>query len=227
MNKKKNNLDELLSVQDIASIFNIPPVTIQRWVYQGKIPYKIQGNDYYFKRKNVYEWAKLHDFKIKEKVNIPKRNSSNFKLSEAIKKGGIYLNIPGKNVYKVLENCIQELSFLKSNEKVEIFNQIINREEMASTGIGNGIAVPHTRNRFDLDITDSTIPVFFLKNEIDFNSIDKQPVYLLFMMFTTSAQSHLKMLAKISYLVQNNSFREYKEYIDKELFLKNIISSEK
>jgi PTS system nitrogen regulatory IIA component len=77
---------------------------------------------------------------------------------------------------------------------------------MASTGIGRHVALPHPRSRIDFGLKNAHIPVFFLKNPIDFNAHDGQPVSCLFMLITTTTREHLKMLGRISRLLHEDDF---------------------
>jgi len=225
MNGKNNQLNGLLSLEDISKLFKIPSVTLQRWVYQGKIPFKLINSNYFFKKSTIFKWAKMHDFTIEDNRKNTNEKKTDTNLSDAITKGGIYFNIQGHNIYKVFENSLERLNFFEEEKKIDILNQLINREEIASTSLGNGIAIPHIRNKFDLNLEEARIPVFFLQNEIDFNAIDGKPVSVLFMMFTTSPAIHLKMLSKISLFIQ----REFPFNInaDSGKFIDKIKSFEK
>jgi PTS system nitrogen regulatory IIA component len=196
---------ELLTSAEVAQLLDLPLVTIQRWIHQGKIPVKTSKQEKYFRKNEILEWAKAHDFTVKSQ--IPEAGTATGKvLSQAIKRGGIYINLEGNDIYSVFENAINRLPFIADKDKHPLLNELLNREELASTGIGKGIAIPHTRNRLDLGLDTITVPVFFLKNPIDFNSIDGLPVKVLFIIFTTSTKDHLQILSKISYLLHQNNF---------------------
>jgi PTS system nitrogen regulatory IIA component len=194
-----------LTPTDVADLLDLPLVTIQRWIHQGKIPVKTIKQEKYFKKKEILEWANAHDFFVKSQEKA-KSSDTRHVLSQAIKKGGIYYNLEGDDIYNVFENTINRLPFLVNTDKNSLLNALLNREELASTGIGKGIAIPHTRNRLDLSIDGTIVPVIFLKNPIDFNAIDGQPVRVLFMIFTANTKDHLQILSKISYLMQHDSF---------------------
>ena len=83
---------------------------------------------------------------------------------------------------------------------------VLEREELGSTGIGEGIAVPHGKT----DAVDKLVAAFGRSQKgIDFGSIDNQPVYLLFLLVapSDSAGPHLMALARISRLLKNTDFR--------------------
>ena len=84
---------------------------------------------------------------------------------------------------------------------------VLEREELGTTGIGEGIAVPHGKS----DSVDKLVAAFGRSEKgINFESIDNQPVHLLFLLVAPidSAGPHLMALARISRLLKNKGFRE-------------------
>ena len=195
---------KFLTIKDVANLLNLPLVTIERWEHQGKIPFKILKQKKWFKRKEILDWAQSHDFVIKSQKNKIDTKAKNL-LSQAIEWGGIYYNMAGEDVYSVFENALDTFDFITKIGKDKILDDLLNREEFASTGVGNGIAIPHPRNRMKVGEHDTYVPVVFLENAIEYNSIDTIPVQVLFMIFTTDTKIHLQILSKISYCLKNNS----------------------
>jgi PTS system nitrogen regulatory IIA component len=189
-----------LTPKDVSDLLGLPLITIQRWEHQGKIPFKIINQKRRYKKKEIKEWAKAHDFTIKIPPDAKTTQTPGI-LSESIKRGGIYAGIDGHDVYTVFEKAIAHLSFIPFIDRERLFNELLYREELASTGIGKGVAIPHTRSRLDLGLTKPAVSVFFLKNEIEFNAVDGLPVKVLFMIFTANTKDHLKILSKISFLL--------------------------
>jgi len=199
-----NSKDDYLSLSAVAALLGLPEVTIQRWEHQGKIPYKIIRKKIVFKKKEIIEWAQAHDLPLREEIRDSKALST-FSLTDIIKDSGIYYHIPGEDVYTIFESALKELNFINSADKNTILEELINREELASTGIGNGIAIPHTRNRLDLGLKRPFIPVFFLENAVPFNAIDGQAVYVLFMIFSNTVKDHLKILSMLSFALRQEN----------------------
>jgi PTS system nitrogen regulatory IIA component len=84
---------------------------------------------------------------------------------------------------------------------------LLEREKLGSTGIGEGIAIPHGK----LGELDRVVGVFGRSRAgVEFDSMDGAPVHLLFLLLApeASASSHLKALARISRLLRDRSFRE-------------------
>ena len=81
------------------------------------------------------------------------------------------------------------------------------RERLGSTGIGDGIAIPHGKIR---DLADLMIAIGRSKKGVDFNAMDGKPVHLFFLLMAPENASgqHLKVLARISRLLKDNVLRK-------------------
>ncbi|HOI01814.1 MAG TPA: PTS sugar transporter subunit IIA, partial [Candidatus Cloacimonas acidaminovorans] len=81
------------------------------------------------------------------------------------------------------------------------------REEIMSTGIGKGIAIPHAR---DLTVSCLRIAVCLVKQDLDFSSVDNLPVHLVFMIAVpqSSNQDYMKILRSLSEFLRREENRE-------------------
>jgi PTS system nitrogen regulatory IIA component len=93
---------------------------------------------------------------------------------------------------------------INAEKAVEVLQQ---RENLGSTGIGDGVAIPHGKIA---DIKELVVAFGRSKNGIDFGSIDGKPVYIFFLLLApeNSAGQHLKALAKISKMLKTVNFRK-------------------
>lgn len=107
-------------------------------------------------------------------------------------------SFPGTSKKKVLEHIAEEiaLAFPSMSENV-LFDNLINRERLGSTGIGQGIAIPHSR----MEECEKVIGALFVLDEkISFDAIDNQPVDLLFVLIVPkeATSEHLELLSQIA-----------------------------
>jgi PTS system nitrogen regulatory IIA component len=89
--------------------------------------------------------------------------------------------------------------------QTEIFESLINREKLGSTGLGKGVAIPHGR----MAALDQPICAFTkLDTPVDFDATDEQPVDLVFALLVPedSTEEHLQILSSIAELFNNESF---------------------
>ena len=102
--------------------------------------------------------------------------------------------------------------------QTDVFDCLLSRERLGSTGLGHGIALPHGR----LKNGTKTLAAFIkLENGIDFDSIDHQPVDLLFALLVpeNSTEEHLQFLARLAEMFSN---KELLNKLRTEASIKNI-----
>ena len=90
----------------------------------------------------------------------------------------------------------------KTKEK-DIYHYLLEREKLGNTGIGNGVALPHSRAK---EAKTAVIAIITLEEPIDYDSIDRQPVDVAFGLLVPQEanQEHLNLLANIATLMSNN-----------------------
>ncbi len=95
---------------------------------------------------------------------------------------------------------------IKKDIREKVIRALIEREKRGSTGIGQGIAIPHARSD---KIKNVVIAFGNSKNGVEFNALDGEVVYVIFLLMAPkeSAGLHLKVLAKISRLLKDKFFR--------------------
>jgi len=79
---------------------------------------------------------------------------------------------------------------------------VFSRESIVSTGIGHGFAIPHVKNNF---VPEFFITAAIIKNGVDWDSLDNQPVYIAFLIGgpENSQNAYLSILSKISLIIKN------------------------
>ena len=110
------------------------------------------------------------------------------------------------------KRALEELSNLITKDQPQldasgIFDSLVSRERLGSTGVGYGIAMPHGRIKNCNKITGAFIQ---LNQGIDFDAIDNQPVDMLFALAVPeeSTDEHLQVLALLASMFNDESFRE-------------------
>jgi PTS system nitrogen regulatory IIA component len=128
-------------------------------------------------------------------------------LHETLIRERCFHSVPGGSKKRVLENASQLLAeTVDSLDAEEIFAGLIGRERLGSTGLGEGIAIPHCR----LENCQGTIGALIqLPEAIDFDAIDGNPVDLLFILIvpTEATEEHLQTLASLAELFSKEDVR--------------------
>ena len=119
---------------------------------------------------------------------------------------GCYCKLEGTSKKRILMNISEKLGqqFATLDES-EVFNSIMAREQLGSTGLGNGIAIPHCRVPHCQGIIGALVT---LKSPIDFDAIDSKPVDLLFVLIVPEEKTdeHVKTLAGLAALFNDPDF---------------------
>jgi PTS system nitrogen regulatory IIA component len=79
---------------------------------------------------------------------------------------------------------------------------------MGSTGIGDGIAIPHVRNPIVMHVAQPFVTLGVLRHAVEFDAIDAQPVHALFMVVSPTVPVHLRILAQLGFLLRDNVLRD-------------------
>ena len=128
---------------------------------------------------------------------------SGVKISSLLKKKFILLDLKQKTKKEIIHELVDVLAESKHlKDKKAFLNLILKREKLGSTGIGNGLAIPHAKS----DAVDNFCVAFGRQNEgVDFGALDGEKTYLFFMLASPADNvgGHLKILADISYFVKD------------------------
>jgi nitrogen PTS system EIIA component len=199
-----------LSVKDAAKLLSVSEKTIYRWIKQEVVPaYKVHES-YRFNRAELLEWATSRRMRISpEAFAEPEADSLPLpSLAEALEAGGVFYRIEGQTREEVLADVVAHLRLPEEVDREYLLQVLIAREKLASTGIGEGIAVPHPRNPVLLHVTRPTVTLCFLENPVDFKSLDGRPVQILFTLFSPTVRSHLHLLSLLGFLLKDDVFRQ-------------------
>lgn len=125
-------------------------------------------------------------------------------ITDLISPDGILPNLRASSKKQALQELARKAADLTDLDSREIFDVLLERERLGTTGVGHGIAIPHGK----LAKLDRLYGVFArLEKPIDFDSIDDEPVDLVFLLLApeTAGADHLKALARVSRLLRDRS----------------------
>ncbi len=208
-----------MEITELARMLKIAPGTIERWIRQGRIPIRKKGEFCEFSRSALKKWADTHHMTINmvapaESISSETRIDS---LAVVMRRGGVIYDISGNTVGEVLADAVSRMNFINGDEqKNRVLENLMDREDMMSTGVGKGVAIPHPRTPFsDMEIP-STITTCFLRDPVDYKALDGQPVFVLFVLMAPSAKLHLHLLARLSFCLRNNDFISFLRRVPEE-----------
>ncbi len=128
-------------------------------------------------------------------------------ISELIGSSGIAANLRVTSKKQALQELAKRAAEITGQPERAIFEVLIERERLGTTGVGNGIAIPHGK----LPDLERLYGLFArLETPIDFDAIDEQPVDLICVLLApeTAGADHLKALARVSRLLRDQAICE-------------------
>jgi len=130
------------------------------------------------------------------------------KIDEILKKESVIADLLGDNkvnVIKEMTQCLKKNNFIKNDQA--LFETLMEREKLGSTGIGENIAIPHGKSD---EVTKIITVLARSKNGVEFESLDQKPVHFVCMVIAPahSTGQHLKVLARVSRIFKNQGLRD-------------------
>ncbi|MDF1770206.1 PTS IIA-like nitrogen regulatory protein PtsN [Maricaulis sp.] len=128
-------------------------------------------------------------------------------LSDLIPNAGVSIDLGASSRKQALQAMSELAADLTGQAARTIYDAVLQRERLGSTGVGQGVAIPHAR----LSGMDEVVGVFArLRTPVDFESIDGRPADLVFMLLApeNAGAEHLKALARVSRLLRREDVRQ-------------------
>ena len=119
----------------------------------------------------------------------------------------VVANLHATSKKQALQDLARRAAEIAGLQERAVFDVLIERERLGTTGVGNGIAIPHGK----LSNLDKLYGLFArLERPVDFNAIDEKPVDLIFLLLApeTAGADHLKALARVSRLLRDATICE-------------------
>ena len=125
-------------------------------------------------------------------------------LSEILKPEAVLPSVHAQSKKQALQEVCASAARITGLAERDIFDAILQRERLGSTGVGHGVAIPHGKLR----AVDRLVGVFArLARPVDFDALDDQPVDLVFLLLApeSAGADHLKALARIARVLRDSA----------------------
>jgi PTS system nitrogen regulatory IIA component len=193
---------DILTIEEVAKYLRVSERTVYDWAQKGDIPAGKIGTVWRFKKTEIENW-------VNDRLSVKKTGPSplSIPMDTVISPDRIlFLNHSTKrDALVALAENLAGAPQVKNRQ--ELVSEVLKREELMSTAIGSGIAIPHIRLA---SVTDLVISVGISRTDIiDFQALDDEPVRLLFMIAAAYNQHayYLQTLSAISFRLKNRDFR--------------------
>ena len=196
--------DDILTIEEVAKYLRVSERTVYDWAQKGEIPSGKIGTVWRFKKSEIEKW-------VNDRLSSgskPVTPGDQIQVKNILSPDRIiFLNHSTKHdALLELANNLSTAPQVKMSSELAV--EILKREELMSTAIGRGIAIPHVRLS---SVTDLVMSVGISKCDIiDFQPIDDVPVRLLFMIAAAYNQ-HAYYLQTLSFFSSKLKSKELRE----------------
>ncbi|WP_191016118.1 PTS sugar transporter subunit IIA [Treponema zioleckii] len=196
--------DDILTIEEVAKYLRVSERTVYDWAQKGEIPAGKIGTVWRFKKSEIEKWVNARlSSPVKQTETVQQVRVKNILSPDRI----IYIDHSTKRdaIVELAQNLATAPQIKDGSELVR---EILKREELMSTAIGRGLAIPHVRLS---SVTDLVMSVGICKNElIDFQAIDDTPVRLL-IMIAAAYNQHSYYLQTLSFFSSKLKQREVRD----------------
>jgi PTS system nitrogen regulatory IIA component len=130
-------------------------------------------------------------------------------VSQLLGRGDVYFNILGSSGVEVLKTLVKVLRVSTLLEKDALYKSLVDREELGSTAIGAGYAIPHPRKFFLNNKDSACVFVAYLDQPMEWNALDGKPVTTLFLLLSADTKDHLAALSELARLAELPEFSHF------------------
>ena len=196
-----------LLIKDVSSLLMITEKEINHMIRKNEIPFQILQDKVWFNKQQIIEWAltrnrpinlsgstRFEEFQIKTIVPL---------LGE---KSFFYQCVFTESGY--IDQMVAMVQFDASVDRDVVGQLLKSREQLMSTAIGNGIALPHPRIPLIVGRDKPLINFFFPQTPLNLNSIDGKPVHSIILIISQTIKQHLSLLAHLSFLLSQGEFHD-------------------
>lgn len=206
---------ELMNIQQVARYLHLDEREVRKLASRGKIPCRRRGEDFQFRKSDLDHWVEtqMHELpagrlaQIEAAVHRHHGHAADEKallVWPMVPPGGVAAPLASKTKSSVLRDLV---ALADACEMVygreDLLAEITQREELCSTALLAGTAIPHPRHPVPYDIAESFIVVGRTESGVPFGAPDGSLTRLFFLVCCKDERTHLHVLARLSRLMQD------------------------
>jgi PTS system nitrogen regulatory IIA component len=200
-----------LTIRDVSRLLDVSPRVIYKWIKEENLPaYRIKER-YRFNHVDVLDWAtsKKIPFRpeLAQESDAGGSSSPSVSLEKALEVGGVHYNVPNHDKASVMRAVVSRLPLPADVDREFATQVLLAREDLGSTAVGEGFAIPHARNPIVFHVDHPLLTLCFLEKPVDFDAIDGLPVHTIFALICPNINSHLSLLSQLAYALHDQNFK--------------------
>jgi nitrogen PTS system EIIA component len=199
-----------ITVRQAATYLGVNEATLRRWIKERGLPVHRVTERLHLNAIEVWEWAVENGVPASRSLLEEAQRSPEVvpPLSALLEAGGIHRDVAGEDKSGALAAIVQHLPLAPDVDRDFLLTVLDAREAMGSTGIGDGIAIPHVRNPILLHVDQPFVSLSLLRKPVEFGAVDGKPVHALFLVVSPSVPAHLRILAQLGFVLRDPAMRD-------------------
>ena len=201
--------DAVMTLQEIAAYLKVSEKTILRMVQAGELPGLKVSNQWRFVRAAIDDWltSQMHRAASENLAEVIQPALPLLALPRLLTPDRILMELkPGdkKRVLKQLMAPLEADGTVLDSQRY--LTALLEREQMVSTGIGDGVAIPHTRMPEASVLRENCVVLGLCRDGMPFDALDDMPTRLFLLIGATCTETHLRLTARTMLLLRRPGF---------------------
>jgi PTS system nitrogen regulatory IIA component len=198
-----------LTIRQAAPYLSVDEATLRGWIKRRGLPVHKVNEQLYLNPVELWQWAMENGVVVSRRLLEDARQVAEEvpPLSDLLASGGLHTDVGGEDRSGVLREVVARLPLPPDYDREFLVTVLEAREAMGSTGIGDGIAIPHARNPILLHVDQPLVALCLLRHPVEFDAVDDLPVHALFVVISPSVPVHLKILARLGLVLRDAELR--------------------
>lgn len=195
------DINDIMTLTDIADYLKIAPKTVSRMIQRGEIPCMKIAGQWRFKKSVIDTWlkSKMNFSEEHNLVSLMDIDSKLVPLSRLLAKNMIIMHIKPGSIEDILASLVKPLKehgIITESQK--LLSNLLAREHMVSTAVGNGTAFPHIRNVRENPANLPPIVMGICPEGTDYGCLDGSLTHVFYLLLADSETVHLRILSRLA-----------------------------
>lgn len=198
-----------LTVRQAAEHLGISESQAQRWISDRALPAYHANERLVINPVELWEWATAQGITVSRSLleHAGHSGEASWPLADLLRAGGIFADIEATDRRGVLQAFVQRFPFPPDHDRARLLGVLEAREAQGFTAIGDGVAIPRTRNPVILDLDRPLVTLCLLRHPVDFHAADGTPVHAVFIVVSPTVNAHFRVLAQLGLLLRDDGLR--------------------
>lgn len=220
-----------MTLAEVATYLKLSEKTLLKMVKTGEIPCAKIANQWRFSRPMIDDWirGKMDVVPKNDLTRLIEKEFDYMPLSRLIDRESMIMSLKSKDREGVLDE-LAEVAFQNNLilDKVSFIKKLNEREDLTSTAIGNGVAIPHLRKPSASIINEPKIIIGVSPEGVDFKSPDGKLTKLFFLILSDSEVVHLRVLSRLAAILRDSrSIEKISRFTTQDEFLSFFVEADK